>query len=461
MRFHRVDSSRIAMPVVLSISALLFAMSAGAAFAGGTAERGAAMQPAASSQTDTLASVDPSNQTVVFWHNQSNKQEAGLNALISEFNSTNQWKITVKGEYAGNYDDMYNKMITGIAGGSVPNLVMAYQNQSASYQLANGLVDLNPYLHSTKWGIKDLADFFPGFLDQDVNSQFNNQRLGLPIFRSIDLMYYNVSWLKQLGFNSPPTTWAQFAQMCAAATNSAKGTYGYAITTDASDIFSEIASRGGNIARADGSGYTLDTPEAKAAFTFMQKLYKDGSAKKIAEKYGEQADFANRKVLFTTGTSAGLPYYAQAIAQGAAGTFDWSVAPMPHSTDKPVVNIYGASVSVTRTTPEKELASWLFLRWFAEPKQEAQWVRVSNYFPSRKSAANELTDYFQKDPKYKDAFDILVNSQSVSEPPFSGYQQVRGLMSTAFNAVLDGANVDQTLAKLELDANKVQKQSAP
>jgi multiple sugar transport system substrate-binding protein/sn-glycerol 3-phosphate transport system substrate-binding protein len=274
-------------------------------------------------------------------------------------------------------------------------------------------------------------------------------------------MYYNLSWLKELGFDGPPKTWAEFAKMCAAATNQAKGTYGYAITTDASDIFSEIASRGGKIAKADGTGYTFNTPEAKAAFAYMQKLYQEGYAKKIAEKYGEQADFANRKVLFTTGTTAGLPYYAKAIEQGSAGTFDWSVAPMPHSTAKPVVNIYGASISVTRSNPEKELASWLFLRWYAEPTQEAQWVRISNYFPSRKSAASELTDYFQQNPKYKDAFDILGNSQSVAEPPFTGYQQVRGLMSTAFNAVLDGANIDQTLAKLETDASKVHKESAP
>jgi ABC-type glycerol-3-phosphate transport system substrate-binding protein len=134
---------------------------------------------------------------------------------------------------------------------------------------------------------------------------------------------------------------------------------------------------------------------------------------------------------------------------------------MPHTTAKPVVDIYGASISIPKTTPQKELAAWLFLKWFSEPAQEAQWVRIANYFPTRKSTAASLTDYFQKNPKYKAAFDILTNSVGVSEPPFNEYQNVRNMVSTALNSVLDGANIDTTLAQLDASANKAHKDSAP
>ncbi|MDP6932558.1 MAG: GMC family oxidoreductase N-terminal domain-containing protein, partial [Myxococcota bacterium] len=40
----------------------------------------------------------------------------------------------------------------------------------------------------------------------------------------------------------------------------------------------------------------------------------------------------------------------------------------------PAPNVYGASVAICRTTPERQLAAWLFLKWFTEPEQQARWV---------------------------------------------------------------------------------------
>lgn len=134
-----------------------------------------------------------------------------ITKLIDEFNSTNGWHITVKGEYAGRYNDIYNKMIASIAGNATPDLVAAYQNQSASYELSDALVDLNPYVNSPKWGIKnELSDYFKGFLDQDVNAQFGGKRLGFPLNRSLEVIYYNLDWLNKLGYSKPPVTWNEF-----------------------------------------------------------------------------------------------------------------------------------------------------------------------------------------------------------------------------------------------------------
>jgi len=39
-------------------------------------------------------------------------RETGLNGLIQDFNDTNEWGITVVGEYQGSYNDIFNKMLT-------------------------------------------------------------------------------------------------------------------------------------------------------------------------------------------------------------------------------------------------------------------------------------------------------------------------------------------------------------
>ncbi|MFW5729566.1 MAG: ABC transporter substrate-binding protein [Spirochaetota bacterium] len=443
--------------LVLMVAMLMIA--GGLSFAGGGQEEAGSE---GMEETNPLEGVDPSGAEVVYWYQHSREREDVLQELIAEFNQTNEWDITVNGEYAGGYGEIYNKMITSLAGGSVPDLVVAYQNQAAAYQVADGLVDLRPYVEHPEYGIgeSDMEDFFEGYIRQDLNAQFDGQRLGFPPNRSVELLYYNADWVAELGYDGPPESWEEFAEMAAAATDEEAGTYGYALSTGASNIFAQIISRGGTL-QGEGGGYNYDSEEMRESMAFMKDLYEKGHARKIAEQYGDQTDFANQKVLFTMGSSSGLPYYASAIEAGEAGEFEWGVAAPPHTTETPQINVYGASLSVTKSTPEKQLASWLFLRWLTEPEQQARWARASNYFPVRKSVANNLDSYFEENPRYQEAFDILTTSDTRAEPPFAGYDEVRDIAESAFNAIIDGENIDETIASLQTEANEVYEAAGP
>jgi multiple sugar transport system substrate-binding protein len=426
-------------------------------FAGGGTE---------SSTTDaSLASVDPSGVTITYWYQHSRSREEAIQKLIAEFNETNAYGITVEGEYAGGYNDIYNKMITGIAGGDVPNVVVAYQNQSAGYQVANALVDLNPYVNDEKWGLgEEAGDYFKGFTESDVNAMFDGQRLGFPPNRSMEVMYYNLTWLKELGYNAPPKTWAEFEEMVQKATETGDGDqYGYALATGASNVFSLIISRGGEVEK-DGGGYNYNSSEARDAMEMMKRLYDAGYARRIVEAYGEQTDFGNFKVLFTMASTSGLPYYASAI-ESSDRPFEWGVAPFPtvSASDQAVQNVYGASLSVTNigSTPEEQLASWLFIKFLTGKSQQAVWVRESNYFPVRASVADDLDDYFGENPQFKLAFDILTSSELTAEPPYAGYDEVRDVVSSTFNAILDGADIESALADLDEEAEFVYEDAKP
>jgi len=419
---------------------------------------GCTRQPGGVSSAVPLDDVDPSNQAITFWYPYTGTSQKGMQALIGEFNASNRWHITVKGEYAGNYNDIYNKMIPAIAGNATPNIVAAYQNQSATYEQSGVLLDLAPYVDSAKWGIaRELGDFFPAFISQDVSAQFGGKRLGFPLNRSVEVLYYNKDWLARLGLAGPPGSWDEFALLCERATSS--GRLGYDINTDASNMFAQVVSRGGRITGAGGTGYDLDSLQMRASMRLMQRLSARGFAGRIAERYGDETDFANRKVLFTMGSSSGIPFYAQAI-EGSGSPFRWGVAAIPHATAKPTLDIYGASVSVTLSTQSAELASWLFIRWMAEPSQQAAWTRASNYFPVRISAADRLADYFRKNPQLGEAFRLLKAADLATEPPFSGYDLVRDAMTAAYDSILDGAAVEATLAALNEKANRLYRESA-
>ncbi len=406
---------------------------------------------------DPLADVDPSGQTVMFWHQHTKERETALLEIVEEFNKTNEWGINVVAEYQGSYNDIFNKMLTFINTPDVPNLVVAYQNQAATYQLAEAMVDMNPMVESPKWGLseEEQADFFPGFFTQDVFPTFGNARLGFPPNRSMEVMYYNKDWLKELGYDAPPATPEQFKEMaCKAAKQpfskaTSEGSMGYELSIDASRFASWAFAFGGDVFDYTKEEFSLDNDATKAAMAFLQDLFKNGCATIVTESYGDQTDFGAGKLLFSIGSSSGLPFYGSAAKEGAG--FDWSVAAIPHTTVDPVMNIYGASVSIPKSTPEQELAAWLFVKYYTSTDVQTKWAKVSQYFPVRASVAEGMGDVFTQDPAYKIAFDMLQYGKY--EPPVPGYDFVRVMINEAMAAIADGADVNSTLQKLNTDGN--------
>jgi peptide/nickel transport system substrate-binding protein len=413
--------------------------------------------------------VDPTGAQVLWWHQHTQERQTGLDQMVADFNASNEWGIEVTAEYAGGYSDIYDKMITAIAANDptlLPNLVVGYANQTAKYELSDALVDMDEFVDSPKWGLTDAekADFFQGIFESDVSPQFGDGhfRLGFPPNRSMEMLYYNIDWLNELGYDAPPKTWAEFEEMACAATDPANGTVGYEISTDASRFASMVFSRHGTYFAADGSAFDFQNPTVKETMTYIKDLYDKGCATLIAESYGDQTDFGNYKTLFTIGSSSGIPYYDSAVKSGEQGEFQWDIAPLPYMDGgtEPVMNVYGASVSVPKTTPEQELAAWLFAKWMTEPEQQARWVKISGYFPTRQSTADELADYFDANPFFKNAYDLL--QYGTFEAQWCAcYEDVRRTMEDSYNEILDGANIDDTLAQLEADANASLAENTP
>jgi len=333
---------------------------------------------------DDWKDVDPSGQTVTFWHQHSRAREESLMEIVEEFNNTNEYGITVVAEYQGGYGDIFNKMLGVMNTSDAPDIVVAYQNQAATYQLGDAMLDMNSLVDSPTWGMDEAtqADFFPGFWNADIFPTFDNARLGIPPNRSMEVVYYNADWLKELGYDAPPATPEEFKEMaCAAVAQpfsgaTGEGSMGYQLSLDASRFASWTFAQGGDVFDYDAGQYAYNSDGAVAAMTYLQDLFAEGCADIVAERYGDQSDFGAGKLLFTVGSSSGLPYYGDAVGEGAQ--FNWSVAPIPFVTAEPVQNIYGASVSIPMTTPEREVAAFQFLKYYTSPEVQAKWAQASN-----------------------------------------------------------------------------------
>ncbi len=372
--------------------------------------------------------------TITLWHVWSRGTGDRFQQMVDEFNSTNKWGITVKAINQGHYGDVFNKMNAAINSGDLPNIVVGYNNQMAAWDQAGGvIVDMNKYVNDPVYGLSkaDQQDFYPVFWKQDV---INGKRLGFPVQRSAQMMFYNITWAKELGFDKPPQTVEEFKeQSCAAAqaNNSDDnpdndGTGGYIVTSGASAIAGWIWAFGGDITDASGK-YTLDTPQVQEALTYLKDLYDSGCAWSGSTRY-HNSEFATRQALFTTSSTAGIPYQQSAMKK--SGSKDqWTLIPFPSKVGHPVVDIYGPSMAIVKATPAQQLASWLFIKWFTSPQNQAKWVEASGYFPTRKSTVQYLGDYIKAHPQWEAAREAVEKGYGRFEPADVSWNSVRQAIS--------------------------------
>ncbi len=414
-----------------------------AAAAKPTAAQAATTAPAAAAVTNpptTPAMVDGinlqgQNVQVTYWHNRPQQDQDLLQGMLDDFSKANPYGITAHAEIAGAaYPDVYNKVNAAIQAGQPPDLSVAYQNQAAFYRSQGAIIDLTPFLTSPKYGLsqEDLKDYFQSFLDSDQNPQYRGERLGFPTQRSMDVLYYNADWLKQLGYDGPPQDWKTWEEAACKARDSGQGKSGWAVQHDASTFAAVLFGHGGQLLAADGQSYVFNSPAGVESLAMMQRLFKNKCATEVptSERFGEQNRFGAGQALFTLGSSSALPFYQQAVAGG--GSFSWSIA-MPPYTGQPAIDLYGASVSVYKTTPERELAAWLVLKYLGERPQTTKWAATTGYLPVRQSAKQDVVNAYRNDAKWGPVADSYAKmfdwaQYSKVESPVAGYDPVRDII---------------------------------
>jgi ABC-type glycerol-3-phosphate transport system substrate-binding protein len=397
----------------------------------------ACAQNAATTQAPTTAAQPTAAQVVQlqFWHGQSQSQQTTLNALINQFNQSHPG-IQVTATYQGTYSDLYKKVTAAIAAGTPPDLAIAYQNDVANYIQAGAVIPLDNLMNDPQIGFSqtDLKDIYPSFIDH--YPQAGNQVYSMAFMRSMEVMFYNADMLKAAGFNQPPTTWDDFLKICQAVSKP-PDTYCYELNTDASRFAGWVFSRGGDLLSADGKSVAFNSPAGLGSLNLLNELFRKNYATVIGKAFQDQTDFSLGKVAFTFGSTAGLPYYMQSIQQ-AGKVKDWGIAPEPHTTPQPSIDVYGPSVTIFKTTTAKERAAFTFLKWLMSTGPNATWVQATYYFPARASTKAGLSDFIQKNPLYGQALDWLQYGRT--EPNIAAWNPIRGYIADALTAVANGTS---------------------
>ena len=280
--------------------------------------------------------VEVSGVTIQFWHvyGEGDPRNEAMVGFVDDFNATNEYGITVEALDQGGYTDLEDKFNAGIQSGDLPHVTQAYTSALYTWDTVDLVVDLNQFVDDKTHGFTDeeIADIYPGIFALGVNA--DGKRLAWPFSQSANALVYNITWAKELGFDSPPTTPEDLkAQLCAAADANAAddnpdndGTGGFVVSSTISDFLGFLHAYGGSPLNADGTAYEFNTPEAKAAALFINDL-RDNGCTLETESY-PNPEQAQRLALVTASSTSGLAYYGYAFAD-AENDDEWGFLPFP------------------------------------------------------------------------------------------------------------------------------------
>ena len=394
-----------------------------------------------------------SDQTITFWHVWgSGAPNETMLAIVDEFNATNEWGITVEAVDQGRHSENEDAFNAAIQSGDLPDLVTGYTNAMANWYDVDAVVDLSPYVNDSEYGLTDEEQdaYFTGSWEGGKAS--DGTFFAYPISQSANVLFYNSTWAKELGFDAPPANYAEFKEQTCAAfdanTNDDDpdndGTGGLVLYAGASNVASFVFANDGNMLNAAGDGYDFTDQSVVDVAEFWKELWDNGCA--FATESYPNPEFASRKALFTMSSTAGLPYQFSAFEAEDAIKDEWTIAPFPGKDGGQSVDLFGQYVAIANTNPERMRATWLFVKYLTSPEVQAKWIEGSAYYPTRSDTMPFIEAYGAENATW--AYGLTFLDMGKAEPAWTSWSTVRRDIGDSFNVIIQGSS-DEIPALLE------------
>lgn len=358
-----------------------------------------------------------------FWYALPASADAMMQTLIDQFNTSNTWGISVTASAMGDLGQLSEQAEAAIGKDTQPDLITIFPEQARAWKDGGQqLVDLQSYLNDAQFGFNqsEIADFPAVLLDQ---AQVGGRLSGFPAQRNAQVLFYNQTWARELGFEQPPATPEEFEkQACAAAKDNLAskdvdryGTGGWIADDSPWTLLSWIRAFGGNESGSDGSTITFNTAKTEVAFDFLKGMIDKGCAW-VARNPTPYDYFLNRQALFYSGNLDDLSRQAYKM-QAVLDKDEWILLAFPGADGKPVMITYGPDYSILQSTPEKETAAWLFVRWLSQADHQAALSEATGMLPPRLSALETLSTEHKMSSQWSTIAAGLAGSQAAPNQP--------------------------------------------
>lgn len=362
---------------------------------------------------------------LTFWHSLSDYYGEVLTRQINRFNETigKEKNIHVTDVYQGWPGT--EALTAGMASESVDNLpdvMMLYTPYLNLVRDYDRLAWVEDYITREDATVKKedlIANAAKSFV-------MDGRMIGVPYNLSAILLYYNKDYLEAAGYQAPPKTIAEMAQMLPVIVEKTDAEYGLNVHVESYEFESWIVSQG-----ADGAEYGNNSngrdghltelvcqTEMKNFLDEWKKVIDSKSYKYVKGSYNEE--FANGLNAMMIRSCSHIPTVDRLVD----GAFEWGVSQIPvvNAGDSGGAIPSGGGLFMFDRDDDVRLeAAWEFVQYMISAEAQTMWMETTGYVPVNIHAQelDAYKQYVEAEPRLSTAVEILTNSPEKITVSFS------------------------------------------
>lgn len=356
---------------------------------------------------------------VEFWHIQATIYGEAVTEIVRQFNETNEFGITVNEVFQGEYGELNQKIRAALQGGGLPDVAMAYEDDTLEYIKAGVVAALDPFIEGDEHGLsqEELDDIAPGVLERQRVEAYEGATMSWPHGNSSQGVYYNEDVLREAGHEQPADNWDDFMRQMREI-RSATDLPSLPFAGFRSGVLHNMMrSMGVSPWEADGSTSNYDSPETLRSLEMIQEMYDEGFAYDVEDS---EQEFTNTRSAMEMGTTARTSSKIELIGD----RFPWGITLTPQGgADEPITELYGGNqVLFDNGDEQRLLAGWLFMKYFANTDAQAIYATRTGYFPATLSAQETrmLSENYEQYPQKQQAFEEVYQYARIYPPTAAG-----------------------------------------
>jgi len=359
---------------------------------------------------------------IVIWYALSAKTEETLKTLTDKFNAS-QTKVKVRAEKQGQaYEELLRKYEASIASKALPDIVMM-EDTATRFMIDSGTVLPAESCLKAEGLSKD------GYVKTAVD-HYSIGNVLYPASASLSdiLTYYNKNHFRKAGLDpeKAPATLTEVRQYAekikAAGVTDKDGAPvkpvvlkidSWFIETQLTGSKQSVVNNDNGRGAGDTTEATFDTAKTVDIFKWVKDMYKDGLLDPIPATEGQVGHYlalaAQKSSLSMETSTAATSIKAflggdTSVATGAegidVGALDIGAGPAFGVDGPGKAQIGGNAFWITNTgAPEKQGASWEFMKWWNQVDQQVDWHMAGSYLPFLLKAAEDprITSFWTTD----------------------------------------------------------------
>lgn len=349
--------------------------------------------------------MNPKNPvTLTLWHNFGAQMKDTMDTMVDEFNATvGAEKGIILSVTSISSSAALHEKLTMAANGDpgapdLPDITTAYPKTALNLAEKDLLVDIE-----TLFSKEELSAYVPRFVEE---GRLTDQKLYVfPFAKSTEVLFLNKTifdrFAKETGVQledletfegiiqagSKYYTWTD--QQTPEIKNDGKMFY----VADSLFNFAQIGYK------QLGEDFIKDEKLNFSSPVFSRIwdcFYGPAVQGQVAVFNGYGSDLAKTgDVVCTTGSTAGVLFFSPVVtyADNTTEPAEYAILPYPvFEGGQKIAMQRGSGLCVTKSTPEKEYAAGIFLKWFTSPEQNLRFVSSTGYLPVTEQAFGSVMD---------------------------------------------------------------------